>query len=54
MPKTVKDETHMDLLTYIQLQNIRKREGGPLRDIKKSHSAEKKPKGGPFRHVWVL
>ena len=42
-----------DLLTYIQLQNIKKLEGGPFGDIKKifekkSHSAEKNPKGGPF------
>ena len=40
--------------TSIQLQKNQKNEGGPLETLilgKKSHSAEKKSKGGTFRHV---
>ena len=47
--------TLWDLLTYIQLQNIKKLEGGPFGDIKnfrrKVAQCRKKSKGGPFRHV---
>ena len=54
--KNVKGGTLLDLLTNIPLQNIEKLKGGPFGDIKKvfekkSHSAEKNPKGGPFGHV---
>ena len=53
--KKSKRGTLLDFLTDNPLQNIEKLEGGPLGDIKKfskkkSHSAEKYPKG-TFRHV---
>ena len=53
MPKNVEGGTLWDLLTYIQLQNMKKLEGGTLLIIKnffekKSHSAEKNPNGGPL------
>ena len=57
VPKNVEGGTLWDLLTYIQLQNLKKtRRGHPFETLnffskKKSHSAEKNPKGGPFRHV---
>ena len=35
MLKNVEGGTLWDLLTYIQLQNMKKLEGGPFRDIKK-------------------
>ena len=35
LPKNVKGYTLLDLLTHIQLQNIKKLEGGPFGDIKK-------------------
>ena len=45
MPKNVKGGTLCDVLTYIQLQNMKKLEGGPFWNNKnffekKSHSAE--------------
>ena len=52
-----KKGTLLDLLTYILLQNFKKKlEEGPFGDIKiffekKSHSAEKNRKGGPFSLV---
>ena len=54
MPKNVKGGTLWDVLTYIQLQNMKKNsKGGPFWNIKnffekKSHSAEKNPKGDPL------
>ena len=53
MPKNVEGGTLWDLLTYIQLQNMKKtRRGDPSRTLKnfrkKSHSAEKNPKGDPL------
>ena len=50
MPKNVKGGTLWDVLTDIQLQIMKKLEGGPFWNIKyffekKSHSAEKNPKG---------
>ena len=54
VPKTVKGGTLWDLLTYIQLQNMKKTRRGPFWDIKnffskkKSHSAEKIQRGDPL------
>ena len=49
MPKNVKKGTLWDLLTNIQLPNVKKLEGAPFSDITKNfeklHSAEKKSKG---------
>ena len=51
-----KRRTLLDLLTYIPLQNIKKLKGGTLWgqkkfSKKKSHSAEKHSKGGPYSLV---
>ena len=49
--------TLWDLLTYIQLQNIKKLEGGPFGDIKKfskSRTVPKKSKGGTLEARPVL
>ena len=51
MPKKLKGRTHGDFSTAILLQNSKKLKGDPLvKKVfkKRSHSAEKNLKGGPF------
>ena len=49
--KKSKRGTLSDLLTYIQLQNIKKLEGGKIFEVAQ---CRKNPKEGPFRHVRFL
>ena len=45
VPKNLKEETLLNFLTFVLLQNIKKMKGGPFGDIKKiSKISLKKPK----------
>ena len=47
VPKNLKEETLLNFLTFVLLQNIKKMKGGPFGDIKKfSKISLKKPKRG--------
>ena len=47
VPKNLKEETLLNFLTFVLLQNIKKMKGGPFGDIKKfSKKGLKKPKKG--------
>ena len=46
VPKNLKEETLLNFLTFVLLQNIKKMKGGPFGDIKKfSKISLKKPRG---------
>ena len=47
VPKNLKEETLLNFLTFVLLQNIKKMKGGPFGDIKKSfeNKSQKAEKG---------
>ena len=54
VPKNLKEETLLNFLTFVLLQNIRKMKGGPFGDIKKfSKKSLKKPKRGEGESGWA-
>ena len=48
VPKNLKEETLLNFLTFVLLQNIKKMKGGPFGDIKKF---SKSRKGGGGSHI---